>query len=138
MGHNVGDAAARSVEKSKKVEARAARTPEQRIKDIRMNAEGILSVPNTEVVFLLGEYDKTSTDLRLAHEISKARDVLAVELKATQEALSAANIRIVELDQVAFNLAQKANVGMSETVELDGQKVRVSAEPLPRDPKISG
>ena len=26
MGHNVGDAAARSVEKSKKVEAKAART----------------------------------------------------------------------------------------------------------------
>ena len=128
MGHQNNDAAARSVAKSKKVEEKAARTPQQRIRDIRMNAEGILSVPNAEVVFLLEQYDKTSTDCE-AHEIRKARDVLAVELKATQELLSAANTRIIELDQVAFNLAQKANVGMSETVELDGQKVKITAEP---------
>ena len=77
-----------------------------------MNAEGILSVPNAEVVFLLEQYD-----------------LLVPELRKTQELLSAANTRIVELDQVAFNLAQKANVGMSETEELDGQKVKITAEP---------
>ena len=72
MGHNVGDAAARSVEKSKKVEAKAARTPEQRIKDIRMNAEGILSVPNVEVVFLLDQYDLLVPELRKTQELLSA------------------------------------------------------------------
>lgn len=90
MGHQNSDAAARSVEKSKKVEAKASRTPEQRIKDIRNNAQGILSVPNAEVVFLLERYD-----------------LILSELAKTQISLSAANLRIAELDQVCFQQAQK-------------------------------
>jgi hypothetical protein len=97
MGHNVGDAAARSVAKSQKAETVKARTPEQRIKDIRMNAEGILSVPNKEVVFLL-----------------ERLDLVLSELAKTQISLSAANLRIAELDQVAFKQGQQLETAQAD------------------------
>ena len=78
MGHTVGDAAARSVEKSNKKEAIKTRTPEQRIHDIRTNAQGILSVPNHEVVFLLEQYDGLQRILGLQ----------SVELKAHTETIA--------------------------------------------------
>lgn len=122
MGHQNSDAAARSVAKSKKVEEKAARTPEQRIRDIRMNAEGLLSVPNAEVVFLLDQYDILKFSVA-----SLSDQVLDLTVKLDSA-----------LETVATTLGQRAgeklggNQAESQVVELDGQRVKVTAEPLPR------
>jgi hypothetical protein len=56
MGHNVGEAAARSVRKSEKTKL-AERTPEQILKDIRNNLAAKLAVTPGDTQFLLDSYD---------------------------------------------------------------------------------
>lgn len=61
MGHNVGDAAARSVKKSEKTRL-TERSPEQIIKDIRNNLAAKLAVTPGDVGFLLAQYDQLAKD----------------------------------------------------------------------------
>lgn len=63
MGHNVGDAAARSVKKSEKTRL-LERSPEQVIKDIRMNLAAKLAVTPDDVRFLLRRFDETYAALQ--------------------------------------------------------------------------
>ena len=65
MGHNVGDAAARSVKKSEKSKL-LERTPEQIIKDIRINLNAKLAVTPDDVRFLLKRFDETYATLQAA------------------------------------------------------------------------
>lgn len=69
MGHNVGDAAARSVEKSKEKKAHQERTPAQVIKDIRNHLDAKLAIVPDDVRVLLNEYDKMSVSEKSQSEL---------------------------------------------------------------------
>ena len=63
MAHSVAEQAARSVKKSEKMKL-LERTPEQIIKDIRMNLNAKLAVTPDDVRFLLAKYDELSGALQ--------------------------------------------------------------------------
>lgn len=65
MGHNVGNQAERSVQKSKKV-ALKDRTPEQILKEIRSNLASRNAVTPDDQRFLLAAYDTAIGDLNIA------------------------------------------------------------------------
>ena len=71
MGHNVGDAAARSVKKSEKSKL-LERTPEEIIKDIRINLAAKLAVTPDDVRFLLAKYDAAEAAVAHLGEASAA------------------------------------------------------------------
>ena len=63
MAHSVAEQAARSVKKSEKMKL-LERTPEQIIKDIRMNLNAKLAVTPDDVRFLLKRFDETYAALQ--------------------------------------------------------------------------
>jgi len=65
MAHSVAEQAARSVKKSEKSKL-LERTPEQIIKDIRINLNAKLAVTPDDVRFLLKRFDETYATLQAA------------------------------------------------------------------------
>ena len=75
MGHNVGSAAERAVNKSVKAEAVKARTDEQIFRDMEKNLDASLSVAPLDIRLLLKRYKELSN----AAEVSEWRDITLVE-----------------------------------------------------------
>ena len=71
MGHNVGDAAARSVKKSEKTKT-ADRTPLDVIADVRRNLLSGLAVPPDDQRFLLAQYDAAQSTVALLGQSTTA------------------------------------------------------------------
>lgn len=88
MGHNVGDAAARSVKKSEKTRSEE-RTTEQILKDARKNASQGLSVTSKDILFILDQRD-------VYESLSKSNDAV---VKALEFQLSEAQQQIAKLTE---------------------------------------
>lgn len=73
MGHQLGKQAANAVEKGQKKAAKAEKTPEQIIREVRLNLASGLFVPQDRFHVVLAEYDKM---VKLAAAANEAADVL--------------------------------------------------------------
>ena len=109
MGHNVGDAAKRSVQKG---EARGkkeeALTPEVAIKHIRDGFRDSLFVPRDRFEILLAEYDRILTVLDGATaKWAVQKETLEADLEIQQIAYDAAMRQIEELESTVKTLQRE-------------------------------
>jgi hypothetical protein len=80
MAHSVGEQAARAVKNSERKQVQETRSPEQILKDLRLNVKNRLYIIPTDIELLLGAYD---AEKEFSHKLA----VENVELKAQKAQL---------------------------------------------------
>jgi hypothetical protein len=120
MGHNVGEAAARSVRKSEKAR-QEERTQEQIIRDIRNNLSAKLAVTPSDTAFLLAKYDEA---LDIAKTLQNQIDAREASDKITRVLIAQAEASL-ETATVIHDASVEYHVNVPQHV---GDTVRIISE----------